>query len=362
MGIIPRIGKRKRPDGRPRITYGYRFWWHGQLQKQMLGENRSLAVEAEKRERRRLERDFFEAQWGPVKRALTPWKEAIERWTKAKANKKTLDWDITHLEWWGTCFAEQGIHYLQAVSPDAIDVGQRKLEAAGMEPNTIRNYLAVLRGLFRLAIKRWKLVREDPTSLVDWPPKEEKDLPVPTVEQVMAIYDKADVYIQRLIIGALHTGQRKDIVLRLTKERFLERPGEVHVRTNKGGKLIWLPVTPTLQAMIDGLGVESGRLFRTPEGQPWAGFPEDRWRTARAAAGLPWVRFHDIRHCTGTALSEAGVPQRVIQEWLVHSTGKMTERYTRPTRQGMQGARDSLERVTQAAKRTADRIDDVEKT
>jgi len=102
-----------------------------------------------------------------------------------------------------------------------------------MEPNTIRNYLAVLRGLFVWPSSdgSWSGGSHVP---VDWPPKEEKDLPVPTVEQVMAIYDKADVYIQRLIIGALHTGQRKDIVLRLTKERFLERPGEVHVRTNKG--------------------------------------------------------------------------------------------------------------------------------
>jgi len=58
-------------------------------------------------------------------------------------------------------------------------------------------------------------------------------------------------------------------------------------------------------------------------------------RTARAAAGSlgPLPRYSTLHRHRAVG---GGVPQRVIQEWLVHSTGKMTERYTRPTRQGMQ--------------------------
>ena len=43
------------------------------------------------------------------------------------------------------------------------------------------------------------------------------------------------------------------------------------------------------------------------------------FRKARDRAGLPAVRFHDLRHSAATALLSAGVPLAVISEWLGHS-------------------------------------------
>ena len=40
---------------------------------------------------------------------------------------------------------------------------------------------------------------------------------------------------------------------------------------------------------------------------------------ARDAAGLPRIRFHDMRHSAATTLLGAGVPLAVISEWLGHS-------------------------------------------
>jgi integrase len=53
---------------------------------------------------------------------------------------------------------------------------------------------------------------------------------------------------------------------------------------------------------------------------------------------VPAIRFHDLRHCMGTVLAEAGVEQRLIQELLGHSGIRISERYTRPRRPALRRA------------------------
>ncbi|WP_157490960.1 MULTISPECIES: site-specific integrase [Protofrankia] len=49
-----------------------------------------------------------------------------------------------------------------------------------------------------------------------------------------------------------------------------------------------------------------------------------RFTAIRTAAGLPWVRPHDLRHAFATLLVAEGVPMRVIMELLGHSTINLT--------------------------------------
>ena len=55
-----------------------------------------------------------------------------------------------------------------------------------------------------------------------------------------------------------------------------------------------------------------GRPLR-PEGVSYA------FQKAREAAGLPAVRFHDLRHSAATLMLAEGVPLAVISEWLGHA-------------------------------------------
>jgi integrase len=48
---------------------------------------------------------------------------------------------------------------------------------------------------------------------------------------------------------------------------------------------------------------------------------------ARAAAGVPRVRFHDLRHSAATLMLAEGVPLAVISEWLGHSGIAITAAY-----------------------------------
>ena len=70
---------------------------------------------------------------------------------------------------------------------------------------------------------------------------------------------------------------------------------------------------------------DSGRVFTREDGTPlrpaWISV---RFGTLATRAGLPPIRFHDLRHGTATMLLAAGQPIKVISEILGHATSAFT--------------------------------------
>src|SRR5262249_22369347 len=48
------------------------------------------------------------------------------------------------------------------------------------------------------------------------------------------------------------------------------------------------------------------------------------WRAAKATAGVPSVRVHDLRHTAASLWLAAGADPKVVQRGLVHATAAMT--------------------------------------
>jgi integrase len=72
----------------------------------------------------------------------------------------------------------------------------------------------------------------------------------------------------------------------------------------------------------DALG---GLLFTTPRGRPID--PHDvqaEFKATLAAANLPNMRLHDLRHAAATFLIAQGLPLRLVMEVLGHSTIALT--------------------------------------
>ncbi len=65
---------------------------------------------------------------------------------------------------------------------------------------------------------------------------------------------------------------------------------------------------------------DSGLVFTTSIGTPLDARNVSRhFHTLRDAAGLPWLRFHDLRHAYGSLLAVQGVHLRVAMELMGHS-------------------------------------------
>jgi len=52
------------------------------------------------------------------------------------------------------------------------------------------------------------------------------------------------------------------------------------------------------------------------------------WEAVRQAAGVPWLRIHDLRHTAITRMAEAGVPIPVILSMAGHISTRMQQHYT----------------------------------
>ena len=195
--------------GKRGTRYGYRFHFRGQLHKKIIGSQRALALEAEKRERRRLEGLAFEASWGPLSPRLTTWPEALTQYETAKAQKASLMLDLTRLRWWQDSLSGQGIHYLQVLTPEAIDRGKAALFALGKTSQTVKHYLAVLRHLCNLAARRWRVLGANPVHAVDLP-----RVPISRRRRVLTpperrkLLQAAALPLRGLILTALYTGLR----------------------------------------------------------------------------------------------------------------------------------------------------------
>jgi integrase len=69
---------------------------------------------------------------------------------------------------------------------------------------------------------------------------------------------------------------------------------------------------------------DSSFLFPSPQRGPkniHAKSLRESFRLVRAAAGLPWVGFHDLRHFFASQCVMAGIDFMTVASWLGHSDG-----------------------------------------
>ena len=68
------------------------------------------------------------------------------------------------------------------------------------------------------------------------------------------------------------------------------------------------------------------------------------WRSLRKAAGMPQLRYYDLRHLCVTEMLEAGVPEGVIREVVGHVDPAMTRWYSHPRLAAKRAAVEVLSR------------------
>lgn len=90
-----------------------------------------------------------------------------------------------------------------------------------------------------------------------------------------------------------------------------------------------------------------GLVFTDAAGRPLNPETVSRdFRKARDRAGVPAVRFHDLRHSAATALLAVGVPLAVISEWLGHAgIGVTASAYAAVVPELMSEAADAMDRA-----------------
>ena len=243
---------------------------------------------------------------------------------------------------------------LAKLTPAQVQAMLNAHAAAGAKPQTVRNVHAVLRRALTQAL-RWGAVARNVATLVDLPRvdrQEVRGLSPADAKDVLAAV--AGDRIEPLVLLTLSTGLRQGEALALRWQDVDLEAGTVRVRfslqrmpgrgvelvapkTTRSRRTLALP-TRTAAALREhrkrqlaerlwagSRWQEGDYLFTTSIGTPMMGSEVTRrFQALVATAGLPRMRFHDLRHGAASLLLAQGVHPRVVMEMLGHSTITLT--------------------------------------
>jgi integrase len=224
----------------------------------------------------------------------------------------------------------------------------------GLAPRTLLHVHRVLSEALGQAV-RWQIMARNVCQAVEAPqPRrpEMRALPPEEVRRLLELAKAADNTYSDAVILALHTGLRLGELLALQWEDVDLERGTVSVRrtlenvsgiafrepkTAKGRRVV--PVGPTVverlrrrrrQQLEECLAAgpswqDRGLVFTSSDGGILSGFALRRaFYRLLSKAGLPRVRFHDLRHTHASLLLTRGVHPKVVSERLGHATVGIT--------------------------------------
>lgn len=147
-------------------------------------------------------------------------------------------------------------------------------------------------------------------------------------EEEQRLIDNSPPYLQFLIIFALETGMRKGELLKLKFSDIDIKKKRIRVRaeTSKTGKERYIPMSMRLHHFVRQMEKGRASIF-VYNGEPITDNFQKAFNTAKNAADLPNIRFHDLRHTFITRMVERGLPEKIIMEISGHKTRSVFDRY-----------------------------------
>jgi len=335
------------------VTYYATLRVDGRRQKVRIGRKRSPGLrdgltraEAEREVRRHLEElrePRGEGEWLRV--ALTLYLEFL---ADVRGLKRTTLQDYRLI---GDALLDHfGDIRIEIITPKNIEAFLRAQRRRGLSPNTVRNHFNVLSGLCSFAVKQgW--IATDPTKEVERPRlrRTRRRISFLAPSEFAALLEAMPKdslgEVQRVVLlvmglAGLRLGEAlalkvNDLDLEARRIRIVDSYTRGEEDSPKGDKSRSVPMSSALANELAAHVETCPRAewqpiaFRHPE----TGAHLDpsklrkRFKTALTRAGLEPIRLHDLRHTFGTQCAAAGVPLRLLQEWMGHADPTTTAIY-----------------------------------
>jgi integrase len=206
----------------------------------------------------------------------------------------------------------------------------------GRLPFAKRNWLRALRGLMQFAVSI-NMITADPTRDVRAKvPRKGEGYRAWGEEQIAAFrdYHKRGTRARLAIELLLNTAQRRSDIVRMGSQHI--RNGLLHVRQQKTGEPLQLPILPELREAIDAMPSKGRHLtfLVTASGKPFSPAGFTNWfRDVCNEAGLRGYSAHGLRKASMTRFAEAGCSVHEIAAFSGHRTLSEVAHYTRSVEQ-----------------------------
>ena len=232
--------------------------------------------------------------------------------------------------------------YKHLLDGGRVDRIEAKKKPTGLAPKTVRNIHQMIGSAYNLAMEQ-KLVTRNPTQGCALPKVEHKEMKTLTADQLSAFFQEArDSGVFALYYIDLTTGLRRGELLGLKWSDIDLEKGDLRVQRQIGridGKIIEMPLKTknayrTLPLSADAISVlmqqrrktgNSEWVFPSPTGGPMS--PDSVLHMLHRVlkrAGLPKVRFHDLRHTFATLALQNGVDIKTVSGMLGHFSAGFT--------------------------------------
>jgi integrase len=230
---------------------------------------------------------------------------------------------------------------------------REKLDA-GLSPRTVQYVHVTLHKALKQAVMDG-LIPRNATEAVKPPQVRREEMRPLAPEQVKVLLQATrDERLEALYVSAVTTGLRQGELLGLKWEDVDLEAGTLQVRrtlaTAKGGPQLTAPKTKgsrrtvrLTQSAVDALRShlerqlgeidkagslwrENGLIFASETGDPLDRryVTTHRFKPLLKRAGLPQIRFHDLRHTCATLLLGANVNPKIVSEMLGHASIAIT--------------------------------------
>lgn len=238
------------------------------------------------------------------------WDEAIARWIREKAHKRSLIRD------------KQAIKRMGIADSTSLEVAA----GPGYPPETLgTRELAVYRSLLNACVK-WGWL--DRTPKVEMPPAVKHDPRWIKPAQFVTLIKELPPHAQQIAKFGAATGLRSSNIRKLKWSSVHNKTAYVASLSAKAKKPIGIPLNADAMAILKQQAkAHSVYVFTDHLGRAPVGSLKTCWGKARIRAGIPDFKFHDLRHTWAAWHTLKGTPPMILMELGAWSSLAMVEKY-----------------------------------
>ena len=259
--------------------------------------------------------------------------------------------------------------YKHLLDGGRVDRIEAKKKPKGLAPKTVRNIHQMIGSAYNLAMEQ-KLVARNPTDGCALPKAEHKEMQTLPVEQLTSFLREAkDSGVYELYYIDLLAGLRRGELLGLKWDDVDLKNGILHVRRQimrQNGAVVEAPLktknsyrsiaipadaVEVLKTQREKVGCGSEYVFPSPTGGPIS--PDSVLHMLQRVlkrAGLPRIRFHDLRHTFATMALQNGVDVKTVSSMLGHySAGFTLDTYAHVTTDAQMKAAQTMGNILSRA-------------
>lgn len=362
---------RKRKDGRweGRYTAGHDPVTGKPIYKNVLGKTQGEVKEKLKRAiQENAELDFSKAGQYTVGRWMDVWFENCAKIKVRPSSHQTYRGYIDHhikphignIPLGKLTTLDLQRLYKKLLSSGRVDRAEAEKQPKGLSPKTVRNINQVISSALTFA-KEQRLIVSNPADGCSLPKLEHREMKTLAAEQLTSFLREAkESGVYEMYYIELATGLRRGELLGLKWEDVDLEGGTIRVRRQVArinGEIVEAPLKTknsyrTVSVGEDAVEVlkqqkangHSEYVFPSPTGGPIS--PDSVLHMLHRVlkrAGLPKVRFHDLRHTFATLALQNGVDVKTVSGMLGHySAGFTLDTYAHVTTQAQRQAANTI--------------------